>query len=39
MVEDNNEDRLRQAQNRTLQRQMRGTARQFSLNRGNGMDL
>lgn len=39
LVEDNAEDRLRQAQNQALRRQMRGVARQVSMNPGDGMDL
>jgi type IV secretion system protein VirD4 len=39
LVEDNAEDRLRQAQNQALRRQMRGVARQVSMNPDEGMDL
>ena len=39
VVEDNAQDRLRQAQNQAMRRQMRGVARQVSMNPDDGMDL
>ncbi len=39
LIEDNAEDRLQQARNQALRRQMRGVARQVSMNPGDGMDL
>jgi type IV secretion system protein VirD4 len=39
LIEDNAEERLQQARSQALRRQMRGVARQVSMNPGDGMDL